>query len=169
MIFQEPIVPHPEIAARIGNRVSTLRMMILNPPDGPFVHRIALRIPVGDNMVDNFRSGKSGNLLGRVDHDSGRVVGVFSGVGPNWRSVAAHPDTGGSLEGWTLPCWTETSKIVLDAATAFPGFRIQGWDVAITPNGPTFVELNHRGDFDLLQQAEGRGVADQTFLRALRA
>lgn len=167
LIFQEVLRPHAEIARVIGERVATLRIMVLLLPDGPHVHRIAFRIPVGRNMTDNYRSGKSGNMLGRVDAETGDVTGVYTGIGANRRAVERHPDTETPFADWRLPFWPETLDAVRIAATGLRGIPIQGWDVAITPDGPSFVEVNHRGDFDLLQQAEGRGVADEAFLSLL--
>lgn len=169
LIFQELIVPHADLVRVIGPRAATLRIMVLLLPEGPRVHRIAFRIPVGLNMTDNYRSGKSGNMLGHVDAATGEVLRVHSGVGAAHRTIENHPDTGAAFAGWRLPFWAETLDAVRFAAAGLAGVPVQGWDVAITPEGPSFVEVNHRGDFDLLQQAEGRGVADETFLSLLKA
>lgn len=169
LIFQELIIPHENLVRVIGPRAATMRIMVLLLPEGPRVHRIAFRIPVGSNMTDNYRSGKSGNMLGHVDPETGEVMTVHSGVGAAHRTIAQHPDTGAPFAGWHLPFWPETLNAVRIAAAGLAGIPVQGWDVALTPEGPSFVEVNHRGDFDLLQQAEGRGVADETFLSLLKA
>ena len=46
------------------------------------------------------------------------------------------------------------------AALAFPGFRIQHWDVGITSRGPIVYELNTAGNPDIGQLAKGSGFYD---------
>lgn len=41
-----------------------------------------------------------------------------------------------------------------------PKIMVIGWDVAITPNGPMFVEGNRRPGFDLVQILCGKGRKD---------
>ena len=38
--------------------------------------------------------------------------------------------------------WEEAKAMCLEAAQVVPQMRFVAWDVAITPNGPTFIEGN---------------------------
>lgn len=42
----------------------------------------------------------------------------------------------------------------------FAGIRTQSWGVALSDQGPGFLELNFRADLDLAQLADGKGVLD---------
>lgn len=159
-IFQEVIEPHPSVAKLCGRRTATMRLYVLNGPAGAILHRAVLRLPVGVNMYDNFKGGASGNLLAALD-DDGHVIRVIGASGSELREVDRHPDTGASLNGWRVPDWDEAVSICTRAASAFPGLRIQAWDVASTSNGPTLVELNTHGDLDLIQVAHRKGIMDE--------
>ncbi|HJS47458.1 MAG TPA: sugar-transfer associated ATP-grasp domain-containing protein [Gemmatimonadales bacterium] len=174
-LFQEHVVPHPEVARLTGGRSGTLRLVVLLWPDGPRIHRALGRAAVGDNVMDNQGKG-TGNLRLRIDRDTGTVV---QAVRTPWRAlphapiggfgepIEAHPDTGIRTEGFVYPCWPETVALCLRAARAFPAIRCQAWDLAIGPDGPTLVELNMRGGVQ--QLPGGLGFNDGEFRDFLRA
>ncbi|MCA1855389.1 hypothetical protein LE190_05550 [Massilia oculi] len=168
ILLQAAARPHPEIARRIGPRLSTARVVVLVTERGPIVHRAVLRIPAGNNMIDNFRHGATGNLLGAFEVDSGEVFNAIGMRQGRPEPVAAHPDTGEALVGWTVPDWQQAKEICLRAAPLFPGIRYQSWDIAFTEEGPQTMEVNSGGDVDVLQLASGRGIADATWWALLR-
>lgn len=51
------------------------------------------------------------------------------------------PITDVGLEGFLLPCFEELKSAVLRAAAYMPPSLI-GWDIAISPSGPVFIEAN---------------------------
>jgi Sugar-transfer associated ATP-grasp len=162
-LFQEMLAPHPELAALIGRRVSTVRLIILLEDETPtpaILHAL-WKIPVGDHPADNF--WRPGNLLAALDAADGCITRVIQGVGPDQRELERHPDGGGELKGAIFPEWSALIALGLEAATVFPGLRMQAWDIALTDRGPVLVEVNIGGDFNLPQLAHGRGLMDQRF------
>jgi hypothetical protein len=159
-LFQEVLRPHPALEAAVGPRLSTVRLILLLEDGGPAMLHALWKIPVGDNPADNF--WRPGNLLAALDAD-GRVARVQQGVGPEQRELESHPDTGGRLVGLTIPDWPALVELTLKTATAFPGLRMQAWDIAPTDRGPVLVEVNIGGDFNLPQLAHRKGLMDDRF------
>lgn len=164
LIFQHVILPHPVIAATIGQRLATARVMVLNDRPEPEIYRAGLRIPAGASMVDNFRGGGSGNMLARLDIATGTVTDVLSAIGLDWRVAERHPDTNMPFAGLAMPDWQQAIDLVLRASRAAPGLRIHNWDVAFTDKGPMLIEDNPNGDLVLVQISANRGLATPRFL-----
>jgi len=162
-LFQERLDPHPFVREACGDRIATVRLVILLGAGGPTVFYALWKVPAGTHAADNF--WRAGNLLAALDAADGRIVRVVQGVGPAQRELESHPDTGFRLLGATLPDWAAAIDMARGAASAFPGLRAQAWDVALTQEGPLLLELNVGGDVNLPQYAFGRGV----YRDALRA
>jgi hypothetical protein len=160
-LFQEMLRPHPELAALCGQRLSTVRLIVLLEDGEPTLFRALWKIPVGDNPADNF--WRPGNLLAGLDADGGRVMRVIQGTGADQAELERHPDTEQPLIGAILPDWAALTALGLQAARAFPGLRMQAWDIALTERGPVLVEVNIGGDFNLPQLAHGSGLMDERF------
>ncbi len=159
-LFQEMLRPHASLGQVVGPRLSTVRLIVLLEDTGPAILHALCKIPVGDNPADNF--WRPGNLLAALD-PGGRVIRVVQGTGPEQRELDDHPDTGGRLQGLSIPDWPALTALVLQAATAFPGLRMQAWDIAPTDRGPVLVEVNIGGDFNLPQLAHRTGLMDERF------
>jgi len=168
ILLQAAARPHPEIAQRFGARLATARIVVLMSEEGPLVHRAALRIPAGANMIDNFQHGASGNLLGAIEIDTGVVSNVIGKSKTGLQTIASHPDTGAPIIGFTVPDWQQAVALCKQAAPLFPGIHYQSWDIAFTDQGPQTMEVNSGGDVDVLQLASGRGIADETWWKLMR-
>ncbi len=166
-LFQEMLRPHPRLEELCGQRLSTVRLILLLEAAGPSILHALWKIPVGDNPADNF--WRAGNLLAGLDAGTGRVTRVLQGVGPEQRALECHPDTERPLAGLELPDWPALTELSLEAARAFPGLRMQAWDIALTDRGPVLVEVNIGGDFNLPQLAHATGLMNERFRAFLDA
>jgi len=167
-VIQEVFKPHPTLAERCGPRASTVRMVLAMTADGPSLMSAVWKIPTGNNVIDNFHHGSTGNLVSSVDTTSGtvtRIVGMNSNE--EYMEVEDHPDTGERLIGSTLPQWQEAQELCARACTPLPGLRLLHFDVALTDQGPQILEVNKAGNIDLHQFASGRGFLTDRFRSAM--
>ena len=160
-IFQERLVPHPRLQELCGDRIATVRLIVLLGDDGPEITHSLWKIPAGDNIADNY--WRNGNLLANLEVGTGEVLRVVQGFGIDETEVEAHPNTGQRLIGAVLPDWQGVTGHCLACAAAIPGLKMQAWDIAIGPKGPVMVEVNIGGDFNLPQIATGRGLLEGAF------
>jgi hypothetical protein len=160
-LFQEVSHPHPRVAEVCGDRLGTVRVVILLTETGPTLFRCIWKIPAAKNMADNF--WRSGNMLAVLDPTNGKVTRVVRGYGLNMDHPEVHPDTGKPIPGFVMPEWERLLDVVLTAAAGLPGIRFQAWDVAASDKGPILVEVNVGGDFNLPQIATGIGSFDEQF------
>ena len=165
-LIQRRLSAAPDLAARFGQRLWSARLLVLVTPNGPVIHRAVAKIATGTNPADNY--WRPGNRLGAIDLASGRITRVVHGAGADLVIDAPHPDTGAPIVGTTIPGWQALTEMVRTASRVFAGIRTQSWDVALTADGPVFLELNYGGDLNLHQLAHGAGVLDETYREHLR-
>jgi len=159
-ILQNVLLPDAGIAARFGDRLWSVRMVVFLTPGGPVVIRAVCKIPVGGNIADNFWRG---NLVGAVDVASGEVVRTVRGTSTAMEIDLAHPNTGAQITGTVLPDWEAALAIAREGAAKLPGIRTQSWDIALTDRGPVILESNYGGDLNLAQLAWGKGMLDSDY------
>lgn len=167
-LIQESMHPHPEIARLSGDRISGVRAHVFLTKQGPRILIGVWKINSGANDVDNFLQGGVGNLAANIDVDSGEITRVVTGIGLKQQLIERHPVTGERLLGATLPDWDNLVDLLSRAATLFPGYLYQAWDVALTDRGPVPMELNYFGDTDLPQFATGKGFLSTELLACLQ-
>lgn len=167
-LLMEALRQHDEMVAVAGDAISGVRLHVPRFRDGPGIFRPVWKIARRGAVVDNFRGGATGNLLGSINALTGRVERVVSGIGHRQLVNVPHPDTGRQLTGFQLPHWQALREMVSEAAEVFPGFLCQGWDVAICPEGPVLLEVNWFGAVRMPQHAYGRGFLEGEILDLLR-
>jgi hypothetical protein len=159
---QPRVANHPAFRAVSSSEgLATVRIITCRRGDGMRVIYAVMKLTVGKNLTDNFHHGANGNLVARVDLESGRLGAAVGAVRTDWPLMADfvnHPDTGIPIAGFCVPHWAATIQLVTNAHRALPQLRITGWDVAITAEGPLIVETNPRFGFDIVQIANDRGI-----------
>jgi hypothetical protein len=133
-ILQKRMEPHPHLAQQFGPRLWSVRALVLVRPEGPIIHRALAKIATGVNPADNY--WRTGNVLGALDIETGRIIRAVRGVGADLTICPSHSDTGAALTGARLPNWASLQDMVREAARVFPGIRTQSWDIALTDQGP---------------------------------
>ena len=122
-----------------------------------------LRVGVGDSEIDN---ASSGGIYALVDCESGLVT--TEAMNYKGERYERHPDTGVAFIGFSIPLWDKCKALVNEAAPLTKGVPMVGWDIAITPQGPTIIEVNESPDLFILQspkQTGARNIVEKNLVR----
>jgi hypothetical protein len=155
-VVQSRLVGHPDLQ-RLSrtDALQCIRIVTLVERDGSAsVIHAHMKIIVGSNTVDNIDRGKTGNIHGAVDLQSGTLTGgnIMTLDGSGNRRCTHHPGTGALLTGLPIPLWHEACALARKAAPAFFPLRTIGWDIGLTPSGPVLLEANNWYDPPPLRQ-----------------
>lgn len=135
-ILEEIVVQHEKMASLCPTSVNTCRIATLLGDKQQGIVYAFLRIGNG-KVMDNVDCG---GMAARIDLKSGRLLTV--GADKQGNTFTKHPMTNTSIIGFTIPYWEEAKAMCIEAAAMIPQMRFVAWDVAITPDGPTFIEGN---------------------------
>ncbi len=135
-ILEEMVVQHPKMASLCPISVNTCRIATLLGDKKEGIVYAFLRIGNG-KVMDNVDCG---GMAARIDLESGKLLTV--GADKQGNTFIKHPMTDTSIIGFTVPYWEEAKNMCLEAAQMVPQMRFIAWDVAITADGPTFIEGN---------------------------
>ena len=135
-ILEEVVQQHPEMARLCPTSVNTCRIATLLGDKKQGIVYAFLRIGNG-KVMDNVDCG---GMAARIDLDSGMLLTM--GADKQGNTYTTHPKTGAVILGFRIPFWEEAKAMCMEAAQKVPQMRFVAWDVAITPDGPTFIEGN---------------------------
>ena len=135
-ILEEMVIQHPEMARMCPTSVNTCRIATLLGDKQQGIVYAFLRIGNG-KVMDNVDCG---GMAARIDLESGKLLTVGADKAGN--TYTKHPMTGTDIIGFTIPYWEEAKAMCMEAAQKVPQMRFVAWDVAITADGPTFIEGN---------------------------
>lgn len=135
-ILEEVVCQHPDMARLCPTSVNTCRIATLLGDKQQGIVYAFLRIGNG-KVMDNVDCG---GMAARIDLASGTLLTV--GADKQGNTYQVHPITGTPIVGFTIPYWEEAKAMCMEAAQKVPQMRFVAWDVAITPDGPTFIEGN---------------------------
>ncbi len=77
------------------------------------------------------------------------------------KKITKHPNTGVEFEGYQIPFYKETIDLCKKAMDVFYGLKTIGWDMAITEDGPIFIEGNHGWGVAAHQMVDQCGWAEK--------
>lgn len=144
-LFQRTIDQHPLINAIYPHSVNTLRVHTCIYLNGKIdVISIAMKFGSKGKFVE---AGGTGTILISVDMDTG-ALGPYAFKNFEWGGdiYIRHPDTGFEFAGFIVPHF-EAVKDMAKAAAMYLPYRLVGWDVALTEEGPVLIEGNHNFGF----------------------
>jgi hypothetical protein len=135
-ILEEVVVQHSRMSALCPTSVNTVRIATLIGEKKEGIVYAFLRIGNG-KVMDNVDCG---GMAARVDLESGKLLTV--GADKQGNTFEQHPITGTDIIGFEVPYFKEACAMCLEAMKVVPQVRFVAWDVAITEEGPRFIEGN---------------------------
>ncbi len=153
VLVQPVLRNHPIIVALSPGALNTVRICTFIEDGRCTIIAALLRVGQGEAAVDNWTQG---GIAIDIDLSSGslRDTGITKAAYGR-HTYAAHPDTGIPFSSVTLPWWRETLALAERAAEGLLPHATLGIDIAITPDGPVFVEANGAADIFSLQEVCG--------------
>ena len=152
-IIQERIIQHPELNRLCSTAVNTIRLVtLITPNEEIIVVRAGLRIGREGSCVDN--CAKGGIFVG-IDLNTGKLMKKGIVKPPHGKIVYQQPDNGVVFEGFEIPFFKEAVEMAKELHSKLYRIHSVGWDIAITPEGPTFIEGNSLWEVTGTQAAVG--------------
>lgn len=152
-LIQEVVRQHDDMKALHPSSLNTLRLVTVRSLKDGIVHLLPsiLRIGTGDSIVDN--TSRGGIAVG-IDIERG-VLKKYGFYKPEFGlKTTVHPDSKITFEGYTIPFFNEAKEMALKFHS-FINVHSVGWDVAITPGGPVFIEGNDNWEINGPQICNG--------------
>ena len=154
-IFQNLMVPHPDLARIVGPVIASLRVVTVRLGGDVLPLYSAMKMPGKGQMVDDVVSII--NTLCAVDLTSGRILRGQDACRMGGTPMPLQPVTGATLAGAQLPLWPETVRLAVDCHAPFLRQGLLATDIAITPEGPKVIELNSHPLHGFYQKCFTRG------------
>ena len=140
-IVQELVVQHPALQAFKTGCVNTIRIISVRGKSGK-ISVFAAFLRVGNDSESFVDNRAKGGLAVGVNLESGKLMKYGFPHARFGTKYDVHPLSGIAFDGYQLPFWKETVDLVCMAHRHFFSLQSIGWDVAITENGPVFLEGN---------------------------
>lgn len=137
-MLEDIVDQHEDLNRLHPGSVNCMRIITLVDDDGvPHCLCAVQKMGKGDSYVDCYC------LFAPVDFETGCILyPAHTGDTPLGTIYEEHPDTHIKLVGYRIPYAPEAIAMCLEAAKVVPQIRYVGWDVAITKDGPEFIEGN---------------------------
>jgi Glutathione synthase/Ribosomal protein S6 modification enzyme (glutaminyl transferase) len=153
-LVQTCVVQHPEMARIYDKSVNTLRILtVMDKETGkPVPVAGEVRFGAHGSVVDNLAAG--GVAVG-IDLQTGQLseFGICKKGGA--RRTPVHPDSQVRFADVKLPYVREAVAKAEALHAKLHSIRLIGWDIAITPDGPVFIEGNDNPEISGLQTVNG--------------
>lgn len=153
-LIQSLVVQHPEISRIYDKSINTIRLVTLydKKQDEIVPLSAVLRIGAHGNVVDNWAKG---GLAVGIDMKNGMLKKyAFYKQGCGTKTLA-HPDSKVAFDGFVLPFFEEAMQQARDLHYRLRPLAVIGWDIAITLDGPLFIEGNDNMEISINQETNG--------------
>ncbi len=145
-VVQEGLVQHPEANALYPHSINSFRVITECIGGKARVLYALIRMGKGGSQVDN---AAAGGLYVKIDPKTGFLGDVA--YAHDRITFDAHPDTNFVFKGAKIESWNKVRDLAVSAARKYREITYVGWDVALTTDGPSIIELNSTPDMAMIQ------------------
>lgn len=152
-LIQERIYQHPIMAAFCPSCINSIRLQTVMDMEGN-VHPFGAGVRMGrmGSSVDNWAKG--GVFVG-IDMENGCLMDTGFLKPQYGTSVKEHPDSKVKFNGYQIPFYKEAEGMASKLHKYLYRCHSVGWDIAITEDGPVFIEGNGWWEISLVQAVHG--------------
>ena len=156
-VLQQKLEQHDQMNKIYSSSVNTIRLVTIFDGKEAKVFSAVLRCGTSlSGYIDNFARG--GLAIGINEFGKLRQEGFFKQHIA--KKTTIHPDTGIKFKDVQIPYYQEALEMALHLHTMMSEIPSIGWDIAITPIGPCFIEGNDNWEIGIMQACNG-GLKDK--------
>jgi hypothetical protein len=139
-LVQEKIIQHEKMAKLNPHSVNTIRLVTCFDDATIKPFSAVVRIGIEGRMTDNWSRG---GIIVRLNLDTGCLDQYgFTRPEHKGRKYDHHPETGVLFEGYEIPYCHQALELATKLHRYYYCTHSIGWDIAITEQGPVFIEAN---------------------------
>lgn len=150
-ILQRKVKQNAVMAGLNPYAINTLRVITINKNGDPYVISALLR--VGTKKTGSVDNWAAGGLAIGIEKD-GRLKEYGFYKPAHGIKTDVHPDSGVKFNEFIIPMFKEALELAKKAHRCFYGIRAIGWDIAISEDGPVFIEGNDNFEISLQQACD---------------
>ena len=153
-LVQAFVRQHDDMCRLHSQSVNTIRLITVRGLKDGHIHILPsiLRIGTGDNVLDNTSQG---GLAVGIDLETGRLK-QYGFYKPKFGlKTEVHPDSRIRFTDFVIPFFDEVKRQALYFHSLLPQVHSVGWDIAIGPDGPVFIEGNDNWEINGPQSCNG--------------
>lgn len=150
-ILQKRMYQCDEMNVLNPKAINTMRVITINKDGKPFVFSALLR--VGTEQTGNVDNWAVGGLS--IGIEANGFLKEYGYYKPSYGLKAdTHPDTGVVFREFQIPMFQEALDKACEAHKHFYGVHSIGWDVALSTDGPMFIEGNDNWEISMMQACD---------------
>lgn len=145
--------------------VNTIRLLTALDPETGEVHvvRAAHRFSTEESApTDNWQNG---GVAAPIDDETGELQSIVVLRNGRRAEIESHPGTEQAVSGVDIPMWNEVCNMATQAHKKYQMAVLIGWDIAITEEGPMFLEASGGPGINILQL--GGGLLEEDVVRRI--
>lgn len=147
-IIQDAVIQHEKMKLLNSEAVNTIRIITVNKNGNVYLFGALIRI--GTKLTGEKDNTSQGGVAVGVKDDGFLMEYGFRK--PQFGGITyEHPDTHVIFKEFQIPYYKEAVKLCCKVHKNFYNIRSIGWDVAITPEGPVFIEGNDNWELQSIQ------------------
>lgn len=151
-ILQEKINQHSKMNILNSKAVNTIRIVTVN--DNGIIKHFYSILRIGTKESGERDNTSQGGIAVGIDQDGCLVE--FGIRKPEFGGrINIHPDSNVLFEGFKIPYYKEAVELCCKAHSLFFELKSIGWDIAISEDGPVFVEGNDNWEIQTIQAIYG--------------